>query len=86
MNDFINEMYLPMSFATSINFSDFRFKSPAVIFSNIFALVITAVLCVNPVYISIQVYRKWKREDTIGEAIILKEGGEQEDSESDGSV
>ena len=86
MNDFINEMYLPMSFATSINYSDFRFKSPAVIFNNIFALVITAVLVVNPFFISVQVYRKWKREDRIGETLILKEGGEQEDSESDGSV
>ena len=85
MNDFINEMYLSMSFATSINYSDFRFTSAAVTFNNIFAMVVTAVLCVNPVYISVQVYRKWKRDDKIGAAnLILKEGGEEEDS--DGSA
>ena len=77
-HDFINETYIAICFAACINYSDYKFSSGIVAFSNIFALFMTAVYVSDPLIIAIKAYRRWKLETKIGEAKIQKEGGEEE--------
>ena len=78
-NDFINEIFLTVSFAVSINFSKVDWSTTPMTISNIFAIIMALVIIVVPNFIAIALHLRWRLETKIGQAIVEhKEGGEGE--------
>ena len=58
--EFIEEMYLTMSFAFAINMSSMDFVSAAVGFNNVFTCLIGASILVTPITLTRKLHMGWK--------------------------
>ena len=84
-HDFLNEIYLTMSFVISINTSSISFTGgSAIIVNSCFAIVMALVCVFTPIYLAVRSHLDWKRATITGETTVttvkdFKEGGEKEE-------
>ena len=86
LTDFLNEIYLPMSFICGINTSVLGVKPFSVLFMSIFASIIGFLLVFWPFFTSISLFLKLRKRKffpvIMPEGIEIYEGGELEENKS----
>ena len=77
--EFIEGIFLPMSFAAAINTSTMAFISAAVGVNNVFSIVIDLTLFLTPIMLTWYLLKGWKENKALATAAEQREGGEQEE-------